>query len=271
MVHELRDERGGLVVKQLGERFVDKVVVITGSSSGLGLEMAKNFAEEGAKVVTNGRSEQRAAAAAEEIRVAGGIASPVGADVRTWDGAQQLIAGATSAFGGVDILVNNAGISMIAPADELDPAEWERAISTNLSGPFFCSRAAYPSMKARGGGVIVNIGSVAAHVGFPLRAAYCSAKHGMTGLTKTLAIDWIDVGIRVLQVDPAFIKTPLDVGDQATAGYDDAAIERRTPMGRFGTATEVARTVLLAASPDASYMTGSCLLVDGGWVAYGYL
>ena len=255
----------------VGERFADKIVVITGSSGGIGLEVARKFADEGAKVVTNGRSEQRAGAAAEEIRAAGGEASPVSADVRTWEGAQQLIAGATKAFGGVDILINNAGISMIAPADELDPAEWERAISTNLTGPYFCSRAAYPSMKARGGGVIVNIGSVAAHVGFPMRAAYCSAKHGMSGLTKSLAIDWVDVGIRVLQVDPAFIKTPLDVGDQATAGYDDSQIDRRTPMGRFGTVAEVAQTVLLAASPDASYMTGSCLLVDGGWVAYGYL
>jgi 3-oxoacyl-[acyl-carrier protein] reductase len=258
-------------MKKVGERFADKVVVVTGSSGGIGLEVARNFADEGAKVVTNGRSEQRAVAAAEEIRAAGGEASPVGADVRTWEGAQQLMAGATKAFGGVDILINNAGISMIAPADELDPAEWERAISTNLTGPYFCSRAAYPSMKARGGGVIVNIGSVAAHVGFPLRAAYCSAKHGMSGLTKSLAIDWVDVGIRVMQVDPAFIKTPLDVGDQATAGYDDSQIDRRTPMGRFGTVAEVARTVLLVASPDASYMTGSCLLVDGGWVAYGYL
>jgi 3-oxoacyl-[acyl-carrier protein] reductase len=191
--------------------------------------------------------------------------------LRTWEGAQQLAAGAIEAFGGIDILINNAGISMIAPANELDPAEWERAIATNLSGPFFCSRAVYPSMKERGGGAIVMIGSAAAHVGLPLRTAYCSAKHGMVGLTKTLAIDWVDAGIRVLQVDPAYIKTPLDVGDQVTAGYDDAAIEKRTPQGRFGTVAEVAKTVLFAASLDASYMTGSTLLVDGGWVAYGYL
>jgi 3-oxoacyl-[acyl-carrier protein] reductase len=253
------------------QRFVDKVVIVTGSSSGIGLEVAKHFAEEGAKVVTNGRTKERAEVTADGIRVAGGQAVSVGADVRTWEGAQGLVEGAIDAFGGVDILVNNAGISMIARADQLDPSEWERAIATNLSGPFFCSRAAYPSMKSRGGGAIVNIGSAAAHVGLPLRAAYCSAKHGMAGLTKTLAIDWADVGIRVLQVDPAYIKTPLDVGDQVTAGYDDAAIERRTPMGRFGTVAEVARSVLFAASPDASYMSGSSLLVDGGWVAYGYL
>ena len=252
-------------------RFTGKVVVVTGSSGGIGLEIARHFAREGARVVTNGRTAPRAIAAAEEIRAAGGEAAAVGADVSNWEGAQTLMAGATSAYGGVDILINNAGISMIARADQLDPSDWERAIATNLSGPFFCSRAAHPSMTSRGGGVIVNVGSVAGHVGFPLRAAYCSAKHGLMGLTKTLALDWVEAGIRVVQVDPAYIKTPLDVGDQATAGYDDAAIERRTPMGRFGTVAEVAAAVLLAASPDASYLTGSCVVVDGGWLAYGYL
>jgi len=159
-------------MQQERQRFSDQVVVVTGSGGGIGLEVAKHFASEGAKIVTNGRSIEHANAAAEEIRAAGGDAFAVEADVRTWTGACQLIDGATSAFGGVDVLVNNAGISMIARADELDPEEWERAIATNLSGPYFCSRAAFPSMKARGGGVIVNIGSVTAHVGFPLRAAY---------------------------------------------------------------------------------------------------
>jgi NAD(P)-dependent dehydrogenase (short-subunit alcohol dehydrogenase family) len=160
---------------------------------------------------------------------------------------------------------------MIAPSEQLDAEDWERAIATNLSGPFLVSKAAYPSMASRGGGVIVNIGSVAAHEGLPGRAAYCAAKHGLTGLTKVLALDWAPVGIRVLQVDPAYIKTAMDVGDQIAGGYDDASIERRTPLGRFGTSSEVAAVTLLAASDDASYMTGSCLSVDGGWMSYGYL
>jgi 3-oxoacyl-[acyl-carrier protein] reductase len=254
-----------------GQRFDGKVAVVTGSSSGIGLEVARRFAAERAKVVTNARTASRAAAAAEDIRSSGGEAIAVDADLRTWAGASRLIERATDEFGGVDILVNNAGISMIAPSDELDPAEWERAIATNLSGPYFCSRAAYPVMTARGGGVIVNMGSVAAHAGLPKRAAYCAAKHGLTGLTKVLALDWAPAGIRVVQVDPAFIKTALDAADQVTGGYDDAAIERRTPMGRFGTTGEVAAAVLAAASSDASFMTGSSVLVDGGWAAYGYL
>ncbi|MGH9918787.1 MAG: SDR family NAD(P)-dependent oxidoreductase, partial [Nitrososphaerales archaeon] len=153
----------------------------------------------------------------------------------------------------------------------LEPREWERAIATNLTGPFLCSKAAFPSMKARGGGVVVMIGSAAGHGGLPLRAAYCAAKHGLLGLTKSLAIDWADAGIRVMSVDPAYIKTPLDEADRAAGGYDDEAVERRTPLGRFGTVGEVTAAVLFCCSPQASYMTGSSLLVDGGWEAYAYL
>lgn len=252
-------------------RFAGKVVVVTGSSVGIGLEIARRFGAAGAAVVTNGRVAERAHRAAEQIRDDGGRAVGVEADVRTAEGAQRLIGAALEAFGGLDILVNNAGISMIAKAEALDPTDWDRAIQTDLSGPYYCSRAAHPHMRERGGGVILNIGSVAAHVGLPLRAAYCAAKHGLVGLTKVLALDWAPDHIRVLQIDPAYIKTDLDVADQATAGYDDADIERRTPMGRFGTVAEVANLALVAAGDEASYMTGSTLAVDGGWLAYGYL
>jgi 3-oxoacyl-[acyl-carrier protein] reductase len=160
---------------------------------------------------------------------------------------------------------------MIAPADTLNPDDWDRAIQTNLSGPFYCSQAAAPYMFERGGGVIVNIGSIAGHVAFPARAAYAAAKHGLEGLTKVLALDWAPRGVRVVNVDPAYIKTEMDERDQATAGYDDVAIERRTPLGRFGSVADVAKVVLFLCSPDARYVTGSSILVDGGWVAYGYL
>ena len=252
-------------------RFEGKVAIVTGSSSGIGAEIARRFAAEGASVVTNGRSQERADVVAKEIEATGGKAVGVEADLRTWEGAEHLIDGASDAFGGVDFLVNNAGISMIAPSDQLDPSEWERAIATNLSGPYFSSRAAFPSMKARGGGTIVMIGSAAGHDGLPLRAAYCAAKHGLLGLTKTLAIDWAPAGVRVMSVDPAYIKTPLDVADREAGGYDDESVERRTPLNRFGTVGEVADAVLFCCSSQASYLTGSSLLVDGGWVAYGYL
>lgn len=253
-------------------RFDDKAVVVTGSSSGIGLEVARAFAAAGGRVVVNSRSAERARLAAKEVEAVGGPqVAAVAADVRTVEGAERLVQEAVAALGGVDILVNNAGISMIAPAQDLDPAEWDRALATNLHGPFYVARAAYPSMAARGGGVVINIGSVAAHEGLPGRVAYCAAKHGLTGLTKVLALDWAPAGIRVLQVDPAYIKTAMDEGDQVAGGYDDASVERRTPLARFGTVGEVAAVTLLAASDDASYMTGSCLSVDGGWMSYGYL
>jgi 3-oxoacyl-[acyl-carrier protein] reductase len=251
--------------------FSGKIVVITGSAIGIGYEIAREFSRAGAHVVINSRNEQRVEEAARVLRGEGGRVIGIQADVSSAEGARSLIEGAASQLGGIDILVNNAGISMIAPADELDPADWDRAIQTNLSGPFYCSQAAAPRMFERGGGVIVNIGSIAGHVAFPARAAYCAAKHGLEGLSKVLALDWAPKGVRVVNVDPAYIKTAMDERDQAAAGYDDLAIERRTPLGRFGSVGDVATAVLFLCSPDARYITGSSVLVDGGWVAYGYL
>jgi 3-oxoacyl-[acyl-carrier protein] reductase len=251
--------------------FSGKVAVITGSAGGIGNEIAREFVRAGADVVLNSRDEQRAAEAARTLQGESGRVIGIQADVSSPEGARKLIEGAVSQFGGVDILINNAGISMIAPADQLDPADWDRAIRTNLSGPFYCSQAAAPHMFERGGGVIVNIGSIAGHVAFPARAAYCAAKHGLVGLSKVLALDWAPKGVRVLNVDPAYIKTAMDERDQTTAGYDDVAIERRTPLGCFGSVGDVAKAVLFLCSPDARYITGSSMLVDGGWVAYGYL
>lgn len=251
--------------------FSGKVAVITGSAIGIGNEIAREFARAGAHVVINSRNEQRVREAARSLQGEGGRVIGIQADVADPEGARILIEGAVSQLGGVDILINNAGISMIARADQLDPADWDRAIQTNLSGPFYCSRAAAPHMFERGGGVIVNIGSIAGHVAFPARAAYCAAKHGLEGLSKVLALDWAPKGVRVLNVDPAYIKTAMDERDQATAGYDDLAIERRTPLGRFGSVGDVAKAVLFLCSPDARYITGSSMLIDGGWVAYGYL
>ena len=251
--------------------FSGKVVIVTGSSAGIGYEIAREFGAAGARVVVNSRSSERVQEAAASLKSAGIEAFGVAADVSDYTQAQQLVDETVAVFGGVDVLVNNAGISMIAQAEELDPAEWQRAINTNLSGPFFCSRAAAPAMFARGGGVVLNIGSAAGAVGLPMRAAYCAAKHGLEGLTKVLALDWAKQGVRVVCIDPAFIKTAMDERDAATAGYTDEMIERRTPLGRIGTVSEVAKVALFLASPAASYITGSSILVDGGWVAYGYL
>jgi len=251
--------------------FAGKVAVITGSSAGIGYEIARELLQAGARVVINSRSEERARESARSLDAEGRRAVGVGADVSSPEDAGRLIARTVAAFGGLDILVNNAGISMIAPAERLDPRDWERAIQTNLCGPFYCSQAAAPHMFERGEGVVINIGSIAGHVAFPGRAAYCAAKHGLEGLTKVLALDWAPRGVRVLNVDPAYIRTAMDERDRETAGYDDESIGRRTPLGRLGSVAEVAKVVVFLCSPEARYVTGSSILVDGGWVAYGYL
>jgi 3-oxoacyl-[acyl-carrier protein] reductase len=252
--------------------FAGKVAIITGSSAGIGYEVARELARAGAHVVINSRDLDRAQQSARTLENETGSRSiGVAANIADYDDACRLIDAAVSTFGGLDILVNNAGISMIGPSEKLDPKDWDRAIQTNLCGPFYCSQAAAPHMFDRGGGVIINIGSITGQVAFPGRAAYCASKHGLEGLTKVLALDWAPKGIRVLNVDPAYIKTAMDERDQATAGYDNESIERRTPLGRFGSVSDVARVVLFLCSPDAKYMTGSTVLVDGGWVAYGYL
>jgi 3-oxoacyl-[acyl-carrier protein] reductase len=142
-------------------------------------------------------------------------------------------------------------------------------IDTNLTGVFFGCQAAGRQMVRQGGGVIINIGSVYSHVAAPRRLAYASAKHAQLGLTKVLAIEWARLGVRVVSLDPGYIKTPLDELDQASGDYTDPDIIRRTPVGRFGTPADVAKVAVFLASDDATYMTGSSTVVEGGWLAYG--
>jgi 3-oxoacyl-[acyl-carrier protein] reductase len=117
--------------------------------------------------------------------------------------------------------------------------------------------------------VIIQIGSIFGEVGMPMRAAYCSAKHGLIGLTKVLASEWAPHGVRVVCLNPAYVRTALDEADQASGDYTDSDIERRTPLGRYGSAEEVANTALFLASDESSYITGTAITVDGGWMAYG--
>jgi 3-oxoacyl-[acyl-carrier protein] reductase len=158
---------------------------------------------------------------------------------------------------------------MIAPSVELGEADWRRTIDVDLTGPFLCSQAAAREMIPRGRGVIINISSILGETGLQMRAAYSSAKHGLNGLTKVLAVEWARHGIRVVSINPGYIETPMDVGDQSSGGYTPADIRRRTPLGRYGNPDDVARCALFLASEDAAYITGSVVNVEGGWLAYG--
>jgi len=245
------------------------VAAITGSSMGIGEAIAWAYAREGARLVINSRSEERGERVARALRGEGHEAIAVAGDVRDASTGEQLAAAARRHWNRLDVLVNNAGTSMIGPSESLPEEGWRLTIDTNLTGAFLCAQAAARVMIPQRRGVILNISSILGQLGLPKRAAYCASKHGLIGLTKVLAAEWARHGIRVVSIDPAYIKTPMDERDQISGDYSNADIERRTPAGRFGTAEEVAKVATFLATDDAGYITGSCVTVDGGWVAYG--
>jgi NAD(P)-dependent dehydrogenase (short-subunit alcohol dehydrogenase family) len=170
----------------------------------------------------------------------------------------------------VDVLVNNAGISLIAPAERLSATDYRRVLEINLVAPFLLARAFGAMMLEQGAGSIINVASVAGLVGIADRAAYNASKHGLIGLTRTLASEWGGRGVRVNAVCPARVKTEMDVADQAAGGYTDADIMGRVPMGRFASPDDVARAIaFLADAQESGYINGHALVVDGGWIADG--
>jgi 3-oxoacyl-[acyl-carrier protein] reductase len=268
-----------------------RVAVVTGGGRGLGAAIAQELTAQGVTVVVADRDGDAASATAQRLRAAGRAGAPsaaggpgarasaVGAaahnavaatvDVSDTAAVTTLFDGVAAEHGSIDVLVNNAGVGAVAPSADLGLDVWSRALAVNLTGTFFCAQAAARHMLPAGRGVIVNIGSVFATTGMPMRAAYAASKHGVIGLTKVLAAEWAHRGVRVVAVDPAYIRTALDDADQRAGRYTADDIARRTPMGRYAEPSEVARVVAFLASDAASFITGSEVAVDGGWLAYG--
>jgi 3-oxoacyl-[acyl-carrier protein] reductase len=246
-----------------------RVAIVTGSSSGIGRAIAAELAGRGMTVVITSRSAERAQATAAAIEEEGGTALGVGVELTDAAGPPALVDRALDAFGRLDVLVNNAGAGQVADSETLAPADWQRIIDIDLTAPFLCAQAAARPMLAAGRGVIVNVSSLTGHIGLARRAAYSAAKHGLEGLTKTLGVEWARRGVRVMSVAPAYVETELLAGTSKAGGFTLDDVARRTPLGRLAEPREVARVVAFLASDDASYLTGSSVLVDGGWLADG--
>ena len=205
-----------------------------------------------------------------ELQQAGAEALSVPGDVSEEASVRGMVETVMGEYGRIDVLVNNAGISTIVPAEETTLADWERTLTINLTGPFLTSREFGKEMLRRGEGSIVNISSVAGLLGIGDRAAYNASKHGLIGLTRTLAAEWGGRGVRVNAVCPGWVKTEMDYEDQAGGGYTDADIEGRVPMVRFANPEDIAQAVAFLADPEHSgFINGHTLSVDGGWYGDG--
>ena len=246
----------------------NRVVLVTGAARGIGRRVALTFAERGYGVAVNDLT--RPEGTLEELRSIGTAALFLPGDVSEEGTVRGMVEAVIGEFGRVDVLVNNAGVSLITAAEETALADWRRVLEVNLTGPFLMSREFGREMLRRGGGSIVNISSVAGLLGIADRAAYNASKHGLIGLTRSLAAEWGGRGVRVNAVCPGWVKTEMDEEDQMGGGYTDEDIKGRTPMGRFARPEDVAQAVAFLADPGLSgYVNGHALSVDGGWYCDG--
>lgn len=250
-------------------RLKDKIALITGGTSGIGEATALLFAREGARVAITGRNSERGAAVVQQITAAG-EAIFLRADVSQASDCQRVIGETIRKFGHIDILFNNAGVFYPQTALECSEHEWDEQINVNLKGTFLMSKYALPDMIARNTGVIVNNASGWGIVGGDRAVAYCASKGGVVLMTKAMAIDHGRQGIRVNCVCPGDVETAMLPADAKMRGLkweDYIAGCANRPLGRVGTADEIAKAVLFLASDDSSFMTGAALVVDGGGTA----
>ncbi len=245
-------------------RLKDKVAIVTGAASGIGQAIAQVFAREGAKVIVADINDEGGRETVDLITGEGGTAVFGHTDVSVFEETKSMIAYAVDSFGGIHVLVNNAAyLKDFKPVTDTTEEEWDASLDVTLKGVFLCSKAVIPEMIKAGGGSIINIASVGGLVGFASYAAYCSAKGGVIQLTKSLAIDYGRHNIRVNAICPGPIDTPT------TPEAQDEKLHQwqrdMTVLGRTASPEEVAYPALFLASDESSFITGSNLVVDGGW------
>jgi len=247
-----------------------RVAVITGAGSGIGRAMALLFAREGARILAGDVNQGSAEETASEIRNAGGTAHPFAVDVTQPDQVRAMIEQSITLYGRIDILCNNAGIGSTTDVVECEPDEWDRVMAVNVKSVYLGCKYAVPHMITQGGGVIVNTASVAGMVGLPKRASYSASKGAVIALTRQMAIEYVEQGIRVNCLCPGTVDSPWVGRLLSQAADPDAArsaLVARQPIGRLGTPEEMAAAALYLVSDDASFITGTGLVIDGGLTA----
>jgi 3-hydroxybutyrate dehydrogenase len=266
-------------VVEMAPALKGRTAIVTGSTSGIGLGIARALAGAGANIVINGFG---AEAEIEALRV--GLVGEFGvdvmfsnADMSRPDAIAAMVAQTVETFGPVDVLVNNAGIQFVSPLENFPPEKWDAIVAINLSSAFHASRAVFAGMKARKWGRIVNVASAHGLVASPFKSAYVAAKHGVIGLTKTIAMEGAETGVTCNAICPGYVWTPLvekQIEDQAKAhGISRQNVIRdvllaQQPNKRFATVQEIGALVLFLCSEAALSITGAALPVDGGWTAH---
>ncbi len=253
-------------MRQPDFRLDGRSAVVTGASKGIGRDVALALAGAGAAVGLAARSTDRLEDLAAEIGDGGGTALPIEMDMGDVGSIRRGIAAAADGFGRLDILVNNAGRGDNHDAVDVTEADWDEMMAVNLKGLFFASQAAGRVMLEAGWGRIINMSSQAGVVGIRRHAVYSATKGGVNMLTKVLALEWAPHGVTVNAVGPTYVYTPGTAENLDKPDYR-AGVEARIPAGKVATTTDVAAAVLYLASPDAGMVTGTVLLVDGGWTA----
>ena len=247
--------------------YTNKIVLVTGGTSGIGKTTAIAFADAGAKVVLTGRREKEGAEIVAEIKKTGGTAAYIRTDVAKEADVVKAVDFVLSTHGRLDVAFNNAGVEIVGPLDQVTEEQYRRTFDINVWGVLNAMKHEIAAMLKTGGGAIINVSSIAGHIGMPQASIYVATKHAVEGLTKAVAIEFAKQGIRVNAVAPGAIDTEMVDRFAGKEGDVRNWLISQHPVGRLGTAKEIAAAVLYLASDAANFTTGTILPVDGGWTA----